>query len=251
MSSIFFKATLLSFTALAVVGSGFSVKAETTDSLTADEITPLPTQIAEIPEAQIQSEQATNSVEKAESTLDRTTLTSAAALMAEPEVVTAALEQAQTPEASSETNAPVVAQVIAPGRATRSGPSYIGVGANIGVSGRSALGRRNFTVMSKLGLTNNFSVRPSAVIGNRTVFMVPITFDYPIEQLAIAEGFSVAPYIGGGVAISTGRDSRVGALISGGLDVPVTPNITATAGVNVGFLRTTDVGVLLGVGYAF
>jgi hypothetical protein len=35
------------------------------------------------------------------------------------------------------------------------------------------------------------------------------------------------------------------------VDVRVSPEFTATAGVNVGFLDKTDVGLLLGIGYNF
>ncbi len=60
-----------------------------------------------------------------------------------------------------------------------------------------------------------------------------------------------APYIGAGAAFKTGDDSEIGLLISGGIDVPLTPQFTATAAVNAGFFNTTDIGLLLGVGYNF
>ncbi|WP_269321124.1 hypothetical protein [Fischerella sp. PCC 9605] len=40
-------------------------------------------------------------------------------------------------------------------------------------------------------------------------------------------------------------------LLSGGLDVPLNDNFTATAGVNAAFLDETDVGLMIGVGYNF
>jgi hypothetical protein len=187
----------------------------------------------------------TEDVVKTEQLLDRTVLTSASALTVEP-------TEAQLSESATETTEPVVAQVpVTPGRVTRSGPSYIGIGGNLGLTGRTALSRGSFSVISKIGLTRNFSARPSAVIGDRTVFMVPLTLDFPIEQVENIQRLSVAPYVGGGLAVSTGRDSRVGALLTGGVDVPVIPNITATAGVNAAFLRRTEVGLLVGVGYNF
>ncbi len=143
-----------------------------------------------------------------------------------------------------------VAQTFEPGRATRSGSSYIGVGGNIGLTGDTRVGESSFAVISKIGLTQNLSARPAALVGDNTVFLVPLTVDFPQENLEITQ-LNVAPYIGGGVAISTGRDSTVGALISGGVDVPLSPQITATGGVNVTFIDRTDVGILLGVGYNF
>lgn len=139
---------------------------------------------------------------------------------------------------------------VAPGRATRSGPSYIGIGGNIGFGGDTTLSEGAFSVFSKVGLTRNLSVRPAALIGDNAVFLVPVTVDFPTEDLEITE-VTVAPYVGGGLAISTGRDSTVGALITGGVDVPISPRITATAGVNVGFIDETEVGILLGVGYNY
>jgi hypothetical protein len=55
---------------------------------------------------------------------------------------------------------------LSPGRATRRGSSYIGVGGNIGLGGNTTLSEGSFAVISKIGLSNNFSVRPSALIGD-------------------------------------------------------------------------------------
>ncbi len=139
---------------------------------------------------------------------------------------------------------------INPGRATRSGSSYIGVGGNIGIGGDTGIGEGSFSVISKVGLTRNFSARPSVLFGDNTTILLPVTIDFPSESLEITR-FNVAPYIGGGAIISTGDDSDVGVLLSGGVDVPLTSQFTATAGVNVGFVDETDVGVILGVGYNF
>jgi hypothetical protein len=49
----------------------------------------------------------------------------------------------------------------------------------------------------------------------------------------------------------TSPRSRSGFLLTGGVDVPLSPQFTATAGVNVGFIDDTEVGLLLGVGYNF
>ena len=44
---------------------------------------------------------------------------------------------------------------------------------------------------------------------------------------------------------------NVGFLVTGGFDVPISPQFTATAGVNAGFLDKTNVELLLGIGYNF
>ncbi|MBD2168786.1 hypothetical protein H6G04_30870 [Calothrix membranacea FACHB-236] len=156
----------------------------------------------------------------------------------------------QTPQTTSVNQSEEVAQIIQPGRATRSGSSYVGIGGNIGLTGDTRVGEGSFAVISKIGLTQNLSVRPAALVGDNTVFLVPLTVDFAQRGLEITQA-SIAPYIGGGVAISTGQDSTVGALISGGVDVPLSPEVTATGGVNVSFIDATDVGLFVGVGYNF
>jgi hypothetical protein len=143
-----------------------------------------------------------------------------------------------------------VAQAVTPGRATRSGSSYVGAGGNIGFGGRTALGRGSFTIFSKVGLTNNLSARPAVNIGRRPAILLPVTVDFPLRSAADGQA-SVAPYVGGGAVISTGRDSVVRGLVTGGVDVPLSNQLTANAGVNVGFLGKTEVGLRLGVGYNF
>jgi hypothetical protein len=148
-------------------------------------------------------------------------------------------------------NPPGTAVELLPEGTTR---NYIGIGGNLGLSGNTALGESAFTVFSKIGVTNNLSFRPAAAISNQTVILLPITFDFPIEPSTTyftEPQISFTPYIGGGAAISTGDNSSVGFLLTGGLDVRLSPEFTATAGLNVGFLDKTDVGLILGIGYNF
>ena len=160
-----------------------------------------------------------------------------------------------TSQTTAQPSAPKVAQSdIDLGRNTRGGSSYIGVAANIGLSGDadSSLGDGNFAVVSKIGLTNSISVRPSAVFGDNTTILLPLTYDFSFKSAdAFSEPLAIAPYIGVGGAYKTGDDSQFAFLLSGGIDVPLTPQFTATAAVNAGFFDKTDVGLLLGVGYNF
>ncbi|MEH2145579.1 hypothetical protein [Nostoc sp.] len=160
-----------------------------------------------------------------------------------------------TSQTTAQSSAPKVAQSdIDLGRTTRGGSSYIGVAANIGLSGDadSSLSDGNFAVVSKIGLTNSISVRPSAVFGDNTTVLVPITYDFTFKSAdAFSEPLAIAPYIGVGGAYKTGDDSQFAFLVSGGIDVPLTRQFTATAAVNAGFFDKTDVGLLLGVGYNF
>jgi len=141
---------------------------------------------------------------------------------------------------------------VSPGRATLGGSSYIGVAGNIGLGGDSALSEPNFAVISKLGLTRNISVRPSAVFGDDTTILVPITLDFaPRRADAVGRTFGISPYVGAGVAIEASGDADVGLLLTGGIDVPLGSRFTATGAVNAAFLDQTDVGLLLGVGFNF
>lgn len=146
--------------------------------------------------------------------------------------------------------APSVAQIppIEPGRATRSGPSYVGVGANIGAIGRTPLGDVSGAILSKIGLTRNFSVRPAVLINGDATFLLPITLDFPIER---AGRVSFAPYVGVGASFSTGDRKNADLIVSGGVDVPISPQFTLTAGANAGLINGVELGVLVGIGYNF
>lgn len=142
---------------------------------------------------------------------------------------------------------------LSPGRSTKSGSSYVGIGGNIGIgNGDTALGRGSFSVISKIGLTQNFSVRPSVLFGDSTTILIPVTYDFSFGEGPTSNfGFSAAPYVGAGVAISTGDNSNVGLLLTGGIDVPLSSQFTATAAVNASVTGNAAVGLLLGVGYNF
>ena len=135
-------------------------------------------------------------------------------------------------------------------RSTRSGPSYLGVGANFGLTGGSDLGGTSFAIVSKLGLTEVISVRPTVLIlRDFATILLPVTYDFAPQQTFGDLQFS--PYIGGGIAINTGSNSSVGPMITGGLDIPLSSRFTINVAANLAFLRTTDLGILIGIGYNF
>ncbi len=206
--------------------------------------------IADRPNSELTASKEEKEVKTTQEVLSNPVSTSASALTNQPKV-------AQKPATASE-KPQILAQpggtTVRPGRATRSGPSYIGIGGNIGFGGDSALGDTSFAILSKIGLTNNFSVRPSVLFQDNVTVLVPVTYDFVSrEAVEVSDDFVItaAPYLGAGVAFSTGDDSNFGFLISGGVDVPLSSNFTATAGLNIGFLDGTDVGLLVGVGYTF
>jgi hypothetical protein len=175
-----------------------------------------------------------------------TTTTSATTLTLSQPTITPALETTK--------DHPQIAQIDSGdvGRTVLGGSSYVGIAANIGLDGETALGDSNFTVISKIGFLPNLSVRPSAIISGDTVFLIPVTYDISLPGVdALDAALPISPYVGGGVAIATGDDSQTDFLLTGGVDFPLTNQFTATAGVNVAFFDDTSIGLLLGVGYNF
>ena len=146
-----------------------------------------------------------------------------------------------------------VAQNVAPGRTTRSGPSYVGIGGNIiGFGGDSPLSERSFAIISKIGLTNNLSLRPSALVSSTPpVFLVPLTVDFPVQSVTPGGQINLAPYLGAGAIVTTNDGAKAGFLLTGGVDVPLSPQFTANAAANVGFIDGAEVGLTVGVGYNF
>lgn len=230
---------LLSLTALVVLGASLPAVAQTADTVSTQELTQL-SPAATTP----------NSVEK---------FKSASAPEQFPAIAAGASSEAGSAFAPSvSTSQTTVSNKVAQadigiGRPTRGGSSYIGVGANIGLSGGdSALGDGNFTILSKIGFTRALSVRPSVILGDNTTILIPVSYDFSFQQLGdLSEPLPVAPYIGAGAAIKTGDDSQAAFLISGGVDIPLNSQFTATAAVNAAFFDRTDVGLLIGVGYNF
>jgi len=135
-------------------------------------------------------------------------------------------------------------------RSTRSGSSYFGVGGNFGITGNSNLGGTSLALISKLGFSEFLSARPSILLlRDAATILIPVTYDFsPLRTLG---NLDIAPYFGAGIAVNTGNDTRVGALLTTGLDVPLSTNFTVNVAANLAFLRTTDFGVLVGVGYNF
>jgi hypothetical protein len=217
--------------------------------LTPEQPTPTTAQISQAPDSpnlQTLSTTPLNSKDKVITPIPGTVATSITSLNS---------PDSQTNTQNIQPTTTKVAQTgILPGRATRGGRSYIGVGANIGLGGDdSALGDGNFAVISKIGLTKNISIRPSAVIADNAVILLPLTYDFSIKNAAdpFTEVLPFAPYIGAGAALKTGNDSEVGLLLSGGVDFPLGSRFTANASVNAGFFDDVNIGLLLGIGFNF
>lgn len=140
--------------------------------------------------------------------------------------------------------------------------SYIGVGINIGLSGddddddndngdSSTIGDTGLAITSKIALTKNISFRPGAVFADNTAILVPFTYDFTLPQGDSYEPSDLVPYLGAGAIFSLGDDEEVGFLITGGLDVRLSKDFVVNAGVNVGLMDETEVGLVFSVGYIF
>lgn len=152
-------------------------------------------------------------------------------------------------------------------RGTRGVPNYLGIGINIGLTeeddvadaeadaddgGQTALGDAGFVINGKIGLSRNISLRPGVIIGDDALFMVPLTYDFLIPRVDPFEPVRFAPFLGGGVALSTDSDDNIGFLLTGGVDVPLSRSFVANGSINIGFIEDeTDIGIILGVGYTF
>lgn len=269
-------AFLLSLATLTAVSSGLSARAETTDSqiadalaqpvaesaiapLTADntlvmsDLAPMPNQLLELEPlngeswdtfgvSELPARSSSEAIAKKQP-VPGTAETSASALLDRSTTA----PSSNIPAASDQK----IAQELAPGRATRSGSSYLGIGGNVGIAGDTGVGGFGFSIFSKIGLTNAFSFRPAVVFSGDTDILLPITYDFTFQ----AEPFqriNFAPYVGAGAIITTSGDSNVGLLLTGGVDLPLTEQFTATAAFNFGFnTDTVGIGLLFGIGYNF
>lgn len=130
--------------------------------------------------------------------------------------------------------------------------SYIGVGGNVGLSDADrSVAESGVSIISKVAIARNVSLRPSVVFGDDTVFMVPVTYDFALKSSDGISPNDLTPYLGAGVAISAGDDEDTSFLLTGGVDYRFAEHWVGNVGLNVDFADDTDVGILFGVGYAF
>ncbi|UKO98470.1 hypothetical protein [Nostoc sp. UHCC 0870] len=255
---------LSSLAAVAVIGTSVSVNAQTISPVEAATNTISPIQS----NAELETEQQNFSFSSAtilSSTSDDATVSQQfSSTITEDHIITPIPGTVATtssilvsPESTQPATLPAANTVaqsdINVGRRTRGGSSYIGVAGNIGINGgESSLGDGNFAAISKIGISNSISIRPSAIFGDNTTILIPVTYDFTFKQAdPFDEPLAIAPYIGVGAVIKTGDNSQTAVLVSGGVDVPINAQFTATAAVNAGFFDETDIGLLVGVGYNF
>lgn len=121
--------------------------------------------------------------------------------------------------------------------------NFVGIGGDLGYADDLS-----FAVISKFGLTNKISIRPSALIGDEFSILVPVTYDF---RQASGDGFQIVPYAGIGGAYNSGDDDEFQFIVSGGADFPLSRTITLNAQANLSVFDDSDFGVTVGVGYNF
>ncbi len=160
----------------------------------------------------------------------------------------------QNPAAESQTN-PVLAQRdrdIQLGRTSRGVGNYVGAAINVGLNDQaSPLGRGSFALISKIGLAEQVSLRPSVLFGEHLMVLVPVTIDFPFADTEDTLQVDLAPYIGSGIALSTDSDNFIGFFGTAGIDRVLFDRFVATAALNVGYVEEIEVGIFVGGGYRF
>lgn len=139
--------------------------------------------------------------------------------------------------------------LIGQGRTRASIPvSYYGLGGNIGLGGdATAVGDGAFAILGKSAFTSNLAIHNGFLFGDDNVILASLTYGVPIK---IKSYEVLYPFLGGGFLIEDlFSDFNLGGLVTGGVDVLITNQITGTARLNVGFANSdTDFGLLLGIG---
>ena len=139
--------------------------------------------------------------------------------------------------------------LIGQGRTRASIPvSYYGLGGNIGLGGdATAVGDGAFALLGKSAFTSNLAIHSGFLFGDDNVILASLTYGAPVK---IKSYEVLYPFLGGGVLIEDlFSDFDLGGLVTGGVDVLITNQITGTARLNLGFADSdTDVGLLLGIG---
>ncbi len=149
---------------------------------------------------------------------------------------------------------PVTAQLDTPPNVNLTNGGYVGIGNVIGLGGNTtSLGTGGLTILTKVRFSDNLSLHDATVLFGSGVAtsMIILTTDFPIRN---GSGQTViSPFIGGGAMLRYAQGLYISPALSGGVDIPLSQDITGTIRLNAGFPsnRNTDLGILVGVGYNF
>ncbi len=126
--------------------------------------------------------------------------------------------------------------------------NFIGVGADFGTGSGTS-----FAVISKFALSDNISVRPTVLVGSDFAALVPVTYEFSQYSTEVGS-FQLRPYIGAGASyVDQSGGSDFGALVTAGVDVPLSRQFTGNVQANYAgiFSDDSNFGVTVGVGYNF
>jgi hypothetical protein len=114
-------------------------------------------------------------------------------------------------------------------------------------------GSGSFGVISRFPLSENYSIRPSAIFGgNGTVVRVPVTYDFVFSDKEPFERNPVVTFhVGGGVQYASGtpQGGKFGLLATLGVDVNLFEGIAIVSSYNTDFSSIN--GVNFGLGFEF
>jgi hypothetical protein len=160
----------------------------------------------------------------------------------------------EAPLVPEQTSPPSPQPQQAPAKPPRRFRNSIGIGGSIGISGiDTGLSEGGLALLTKNELNDFLAIRGTNVFGStHTDNTIALTANVPIRSRSGT--VRLIPFIGGGLLVSSKyslSDIIIRGLVTGGIDLPLSRRFTATTQVNVGFTKTTNVGVQLGLSYSF
>ena len=110
-------------------------------------------------------------------------------------------------------------------------------------------GKTSLGVNSKIGITDNFSLRPYITFSsNRTNFGTSLTYGFGSRQSTQA----ISPFLGLGIAAYNSNNSTKATIFyQAGLDANITENLSLFGSVNIPSNRDNSTNISLGAGLRF
>jgi hypothetical protein len=112
-------------------------------------------------------------------------------------------------------------------------------------------GKSTFGVNGKIGITNNFSLRPYVTFpSNRTNFGTSLTYDFGSRQ----SNPEIAPFVGLGIAAYNSvnnTNTKATIFYQAGLDANINENIGLFGSVNIPSSRDYSTNISIGAGLRF
>jgi hypothetical protein len=129
---------------------------------------------------------------------------------------------------------------------------YLGIGGAVGLGGSStALSTGGLTILSKMPISDSISLHNTAVIFGSSVPSVSVALTYKLPIGNEFQQMMFSPFLGAGVMTHNENGLWASPLVTGGVDLGLSENMTGTIRMNVGFVngREADVGLIFGIGF--